>query len=64
MTALVSPWWLGLTCDHVYEDCPVRHRSLPELERVGWSGPGRGGLDVDGTGVCGWCRRVWQARQQ
>lgn len=59
---LVRPWWLGLTSDHVYEGCPGRQRSLPELDKVGWVGPGLGDLDPEGGDVCGWCLRVWRAR--
>jgi hypothetical protein len=60
----VSPWWMGLTVDHLYEACPTRLRSLPELERYGWATVGRDGLDPDGTDVCGWCVRVWRAQQR
>jgi hypothetical protein len=58
----VSPWWLGLTSDHVYENCPGRRRGLPELAKAGWDGPGRGSLDPEAGDVCGWCLRVWRAR--
>jgi hypothetical protein len=57
-----STWWLGLTVDHLYETCPGRTRGLPELRQAGWDGPGRGTVDPLGTDVCGWCRRVWIAR--
>ncbi|MDQ3028617.1 MAG: hypothetical protein M3R09_01010 [Actinomycetota bacterium] len=58
----VEPWWLGLTSDHLYKDCPARQRSLPELARVGWDKAGSGGISPADDEVCGWCRRVWLAR--
>lgn len=59
----VSPWWLGVTTDHLREDCPARVRSLPTLQRHGWDGEGFGTVDPDDADVCGWCARVWRARQ-
>lgn len=56
------PWWFGLTTDHLYEGCPGRRRSLPELRRYGWDHQGLGTIDPLGTDVCGWCVRVWKAR--
>jgi hypothetical protein len=62
---LVRPWWRGLTGDHIYERCPGRLRSLLTLVKAGldqastiWE------LDPEGTDVCGWCRRVWRARNR
>ena len=57
-----STWWIGLSCDHLYESCPGRVRSLPELRLSGWDKQGRGTVDPLGTDICGWCRRVWIAR--
>jgi hypothetical protein len=56
------PWWHGVYADHLYETCPARTRTLPELRQSGCDGQGRGGIDPLGTDVCGWCRRVWIAR--
>lgn len=56
MTATcTSPWFAGLTCDHLYSDCPNRQRGLAELERCGWGELGGEGLDPHGTDVCGLC---------
>lgn len=63
----VEPWFMGLTSDHIYEHCPCRERSREELERVGWWKQGLGALQVDSEfpfDVCGWCRRVWKARNR
>lgn len=57
------PWWFGLRADHLFEDCPARRRSLPRMRE--WGGPdgqGRGLVDPLGTDICGWCQRVWRAR--
>lgn len=62
MTAAVESWWMGLSVDHLYERCPARQRSLPELRNVGWDSEKHTGLDPDGGDVCGWCLRVWHAR--
>lgn len=64
MTAWVSPWWLGLTVDHLYENCPGRVASIPELERVGWTTIGSGEVDAEGTDICGICSRWWWARRK
>jgi hypothetical protein len=57
------PWWHGIYADHLYETCPARTRTLPdELRGEVGGGQGRGGIDPLGTDVCGWCRRVWIAR--
>jgi len=58
-----SIWWPGIAIDHLYETCPARRRSLPELERYDMpTGQGWGTVDPLGTDVCGWCVRVWKAR--
>ena len=56
------PWWIGLTTDHLYPTCPAYARSLPELRRYGLDHRGRGRVDPTWQGVCGWCSRVWKAR--
>jgi hypothetical protein len=58
------PAWMGLTVDHLYEDCPIRVRSLPELRRCGWDGQCSDQVDPHGTDLCGWCVRVWEARNR
>lgn len=51
----VTDWYQGDTVDHLYPTCPgVRHRPLR---------PGRGALHPEAGDVCGWCLRVWRARQ-
>lgn len=61
----VKPWYQGLTLDHIYPQCPGRQRSLPELTREGTARPcTRHELDPEGGDVCGWCLRVWRARQE
>lgn len=57
-----SEFWIGLACDHLYENCPLRIRSLPSLKLYGWDNKGRGTVDVFGTDICGWCLRVWKGR--
>lgn len=58
----VSPWYQGLTLDHIYPQCPGRVRSLPELVREGTARPCRTALDPEGGDVCGWCLRLWRSR--
>ena len=56
-------WWPGLTVDHLYTRCPARTRSLPALRRNSMpTGPGNGLVDPAGSDICGWCQRVWRAR--
>lgn len=64
MTHWVAPWWIGITSDHLYETCPVLQRSKPELARVGWDRAGSGEINPEGGDVCGWCLRVWRARER
>jgi hypothetical protein len=57
--------WFGLNVDHLYEGCPARLRSIPQM-LVEW---GREGqcidlVDPEGTDICGWCVRVWRARSK
>lgn len=64
MSTWVAPWWMGITADHVYENCPARQRGVPELQRVGWDRIGSGEINIDGTDVCGICVRWWRARNK
>lgn len=61
-SSLVATWWKGANGDHLYENCPCRQRSLPELTRMGWDRQGRGEIDPTDATVCGWCSRVWTSR--
>ena len=58
------PAWMGLTVDHLYETCPHRVRTLPQLRRYDWDHRCAGLVDPAGTDLCGWCVRVWQARNR
>lgn len=57
----VEPWYMapmGPT-DHVYPQCPGLRRSLrPDEQPV----QGSGALYPEAGDVCGWCVRVWRAR--
>ena len=55
VTELESPFWLGEYVDHLYEQCPVRRRQGGVR--------GQGTVDPEGTDICGWCYRLWKARQ-
>jgi len=50
-----GPWFRGLTCDHLYRDCPSYQRGLPELTRFGWDAIGGPAIDPHGTYMCGVC---------
>lgn len=56
-----SPWYAGLTCDHLFLDCPNRTRAEAELRRCGWWETGAHGdclhvfVDVHGGDICGMC---------
>lgn len=51
-----SAWFAGLTCDHLYANCPNRKRGEAELRRAGWWDlGGKTGLRVHGSDVCGLC---------
>lgn len=55
MNTCQSPWFAGLICDHLYEDCPNRRRGERQLRLADWwslSGPS---IDPHGTDVCGLC---------
>jgi hypothetical protein len=63
----MSDWvhcWMGLTTDHLYETCPIRIRSLPELRRYDWDHQCSMPVNPIGTDICGWCVRVWKARNR
>lgn len=56
-----SPWFAGLTCDHLFADCPNRARGEVELRKAGWWNTGTSGhhlspdIDPHGGEVCGLC---------
>ncbi len=57
--------YLGVLVNHLIEDCPIRARSRTELERCGWWCATLLPTDPDDTeGLCGWCVRVWRARNR
>lgn len=58
------PCWMGLTTDHLIETCPHRARSFPTLNRHGWWRQCVGLVDPDAGDLCGWCVRVWKARNR
>lgn len=47
--------------DHLLPDCPSVRAAQRQGVRVHW---GIGLLEVDGTDVCEWCRRVYRARSR
>lgn len=51
-------WFAGLTCDHIYANCPNRTRAEKSLRECGWWDIGGvSGFDPHGTDVCGLCVR-------
>lgn len=62
MSEAESVWWFGQYVDHLFEGCPNRLRGMAELRRHGHDRMGLGTVDPLGTDICGWCRRVWVAR--
>jgi hypothetical protein len=50
-----SPWFAGLTCDHLFADCPNRMKAETTLRRAGWWSTGSNRIDPHGTDVCGMC---------
>lgn len=56
----LSPWFAGLTCDHLYADCPNRLRAEESLRLCGWWDVAGGGLDPLGSDVCGLCVARWK----
>jgi len=55
----------GLNVDHLYRDCPLL-KGLMSHESQGFNqylgAELRGEVDPLGTDICGWCQRVWMAR--
>ena len=60
---MTAPWFAGLTCDHLYVDCPARTRAEKTLRWCGWWEVGGQGLDPEGTDVCGICLHRWRRKQ-
>jgi hypothetical protein len=59
----VEPWFTGLRCDHLYQHCPALRRGGRDPLRPAI---GRGAIypeTDDGEDICGWCLRVWRAKQ-
>lgn len=60
--------YMGLGVDHLIETCPALNRSRGQ--RVCCEGGPRvgdrclGTVEVNGTDLCGWCVRVWRARDR
>ena len=52
MSECRTPWFAGLTCDHLYADCPNRTRAEATLRAWGWwnLGPGAIGAHLDPHG--------------
>ncbi len=61
---VLVPAYLGVLVNHLVEDCPIRARSRDELERCDWWKPTLLPVDPDGDDLCGWCVRVWKARNR
>jgi hypothetical protein len=58
VSACLSPWWAGLTCDHLYADCPSRKLGEDTLRQCGWwelNPETRSLLDPHGADICGLC---------
>lgn len=54
----VAQAFMGETVDHLIPECPALVRSkAPDVGR-----PTIDLVDVDGSDLCGWCVRVWKAR--
>ena len=54
-----EPWYPGEVVDHLYVTCPGLHRGRRDFRGQ----VGRGAIDPAGGDVCGWCQRVWRARE-
>jgi len=55
----------GLTTDHLYDTCPSLVRSVERQPLVYGIGQRlQGEVDPLGTDICGWCQRVWIARNK
>lgn len=60
--------YMGPMCDHLIPECPHMARSK-RAERIPfwkekYGTQLLGTVDVDGTDLCGWCVRVWKARNR
>jgi hypothetical protein len=58
---LITPWYPGLTCDHIYDNCPNRQQGLrsdPDYPR--WIGTV--GLDPLDPDTCSMCRHRWKRK--
>lgn len=59
MSACASRWFAGLTCDHLYADCPNRTRAEKTLRWCGWWDVGSSDptntVDPHATDICGLC---------
>ena len=58
-----TDWYAGLTCDHLYPDCPNRKRGETSLRRCGWWEVGGPRLDPHGSDICGLCLHRLQPRR-
>jgi hypothetical protein len=53
----------GVTCDHLYQNCPGLNRSLSLAgERFLVGVRLISTVDPLGTDICGWCVRKWMGR--
>jgi hypothetical protein len=52
----VDEWYPGLYTDHLYLACPALKKTEPQPRR------GAGRLYPEAGDVCGWCLRIWRAR--
>jgi hypothetical protein len=59
-----APAWMGVLSDHLIESCSHRLKTRRELEPAGWWKPLAMLVDPDGPDLCGWCVRVWKARNR
>jgi hypothetical protein len=51
-----SPWFGGLTVDHLFADCPNRIKAENQLRWCKWWDLGGPAIDPHGLDVCGMCR--------
>ena len=60
--------YMGSTCDHLISNCPhmIRSKRAEHIpfwkEKIGSQLFGT--VNVDGSDLCGWCVRVWKARNR
>jgi len=55
----VHVWYVSDYADHIYDTCPGLRRGLHGRSPR----RGCGALYPEAGDVCGWCLRVWRARQ-